>query len=57
MSYTYFWQDTEKTALVKTDSSGNFTFIPANPENIDYAEFLNSGDTAGDHTSFNISFE
>lgn len=42
MSYTYTWADAEQTALKRCDGA----FIPTDPANRDYAEFLASGATA-----------
>jgi len=46
---TYTWTDPEHTSLKREDGNGNTTLIPANPANRDYAEFLESGETANDY--------
>ena len=40
MSYAYTWSDAEKTSLKRADADGNVAFVPADPGNRDYAEFL-----------------
>lgn len=40
MSYAYTWPDAEKTSLKREDADGNVAFVPADPGNRDYAEFL-----------------
>ena len=42
MTYTYIWSDAEQTTLLRDDGA----FIPADPANRDYAEFLSSGAVA-----------
>ena len=42
MTYTYTWADTEQTILQRDDGA----FIPTDPANRDYAEFLSSGAVA-----------
>ena len=49
MSYTYTWADPEQTTLIREDENGKTVYIPADPANRDYAEFLASGETAGDY--------
>ena len=49
MSYTYTWADPEQTTLIREDEHGKTVYIPADPANRDYAEFLASGETAGDY--------
>ena len=44
--YTYEWTDAEQTSLKRTDAEGNVAFVPTDPANRDYAEFLSSGATA-----------
>ncbi len=44
--YTYEWTDAEQSGLRRTDSEGNVAFVPTDPANRDYAEFLSSGATA-----------
>ncbi len=45
-TYTYEWTDAEQTSLKRTDAEGNVAFVPTDPANRDYAEFLSSGATA-----------
>ena len=51
MSYTYTWSDAEKTTLKREDADGNVAFVPADPGNRDYAEFLLSEATAADYVA------
>ena len=46
MNHTYQWVDAEQTSLKRTDADGNVAFVPTDPANRDYAEFLSSGATA-----------
>ena len=46
MTYSYIFADAEETILKREDDQGNLAFIPADPLNRDYAEFLSSGSTA-----------
>ena len=46
MSYTYTFTDAEGTTLKREDDQGNIAFVPTDPRNRDYAEFLASGATA-----------
>ena len=43
---TYEWSNAEQTSLKRTDGDGNVAFVPTDPANRDYAEFLSSGATA-----------
>lgn len=45
-TYTYEWADAEQTSLRRTDAEGKAAFVPADPRNRDYAEFLSSKATA-----------
>ena len=45
-AFTYEWIDAEQTSLKRTDADGNVAFVPTDPANRDYAEFLSSGATA-----------
>lgn len=47
MSYT--WANAEQTTLIRQDDQGDVAFVPADPGNRDYAEFLASGATAADY--------
>ena len=51
MSYTYTWTDAEQTGLRRENTDGNVAFIPADPANRDYAEFLASGATVADYVA------
>ena len=46
MTYTYAWTDAEQTTLKRTDEDGSVAFVPADPGNRDYAEFLSGQQTA-----------
>ena len=46
MSYTYTFVDAEETTFKREDDQGNIVFVPTDPRNRDYAEFLSSGATA-----------
>ena len=46
MTYTYTWANAEQTTLKREDDQGNIAFVPNDPANRDYAEFLSSGATA-----------
>tara|TARA_R100000951_G_scaffold88536_5_gene76577 strand:- start:51 stop:326 length:276 start_codon:yes stop_codon:yes gene_type:complete len=48
-TYTYEWTDAEQTSLKRTDAAGNVAFVPADPGNRDYAEFLSFGETAAEY--------
>lgn len=47
LNYTYTWANAEQTTLKRDDGA----FIPADPANRDYAEFLNSGAVAADYVA------
>ena len=49
--YTYAWTDAEQSDLRRTDAAGNICYVPADPGNRDYAEFLSSGATAADYVA------
>jgi len=49
MSYTYTWSNAEQTTLRREDADGNVAFVPADPANRDYAEFLSSEAAAADY--------
>ena len=51
MSYTYTWSDAEQATLKREDEDGNVAFVPTDPRNRDYAEFLASGETAADYVA------
>ena len=46
MSYTYTFANAEETTLKREDDQGNIAFVPTDPGNRDYAEFLASDATA-----------
>ena len=46
MTYAYAWTNAEQNFLKREDADGNVAFVPADPGNRDYAEFLASGETA-----------
>ena len=43
MTYTYTWTDAEHTSLKRECEMGTCAFVPTDPGNRDYAEFLASG--------------
>lgn len=45
-TYSYEWANEEQTSLKRTDAEGNVAFVPTDPGNRDYAEFLSSRATA-----------
>ena len=45
-TYSYEWTNAEQSGLKRTDAEGNVAFVPTDPGNRDYAEFLSSGATA-----------
>ena len=51
MTNTYTWVNAEQTGLKREDDQGNVTWVPTDPANRDYAEFLASGDTAADYVA------
>jgi len=51
MSYTYTWADADQTSLKREDADGSVAFVPTDPANRDYAEFLSSGATAADYVA------
>lgn len=46
MTYTYAFSNEENTTIKRTDENGNIVFVPTDPANRDYAEYLESGITA-----------
>ena len=50
-TYSYCWCDAEQTSLKRTDAEGNVSWVPTDPANRDYAEFLSSGATAADYVA------
>ena len=51
MAYSYTWADAEETDLRREDEDGNMVFVPTDPLNRDYAEFLASGETAAPYVA------
>ena len=51
MTFSYTWSDAEQTALKREDTDGNVAFVPTDPANRDYIEFLASGATAADYVN------
>ena len=51
MRYTYTWTDAEQTSLKREDADGNVSFVPTDPGNRDYAEFVSSKATAADYVA------
>ena len=49
MTFTYTWADAEQTTLKREDADGNIVWVPTDPANRSYAEFLASGETAADY--------
>ena len=45
-TYTYCWCDPDSETLRRTDAEGNVAYVPTDPGNRDYAEFLSTGATA-----------
>jgi hypothetical protein len=51
MTFTYTWVNPEQTSLKRADTEGNVNFVPVDPDNRDYAEFLLSEATAVDYVA------
>ena len=51
MNYTYEWADAEQTTLRRTDAEANVAWVPTDPLNRDYAEFLESKATASPYVA------
>lgn len=51
MVFTYTWSDADQTSLKRADAEGNVNFVPVDPDNRDYAEFLSSKETAADYVA------
>ena len=49
MTFTYTFADAKQTTLKREDENGNVAFVPTDPGNRDYAEFLSSGETAAEY--------
>ena len=50
-AYTYQWEDAEQTILRRTDADGNVAFVPTDPLNTDYDEFLSSSAEAAPYVA------
>ena len=46
MTFTYTFANAEGVTLKREDEQGNIAWVPTDPSNTDYAEFLSSGATA-----------
>jgi len=57
MSYTYNWTNAEQSSLRRKDADGNVAFLPADPANRDYAEFLVLGAVAEPYTEPPITWD
>ena len=51
LQYTYTWTNAEQTSLKREDSEGNVVWVPTDPTNRDYAEFLASGAEAAPYVA------
>lgn len=51
MTFSYTWSNAKQTTLKREDTDGNIAFVPTDPANRDYAEFLKSGATAADYVA------
>ena len=51
MTYTYTFANAEEISLKREDNQGNITWVPTNPANRDYAEFLASDATAAPYVA------
>ena len=51
MTFTYTFGDAEETSLKREDDQGNIAFVPTDPANRDYAEFLRSGAKAAPYVA------
>ena len=49
--YTYSWGDADQTFLNRFAADGRLAGIPADPANVDYAQFLASGATAAPYVA------
>jgi hypothetical protein len=50
MTFTYTWANAEQNLLVEAEDNGTIVrWIPADPANTAYREFLASGETAADY--------
>ena len=51
IAYTYEWSNAEQAVLERTDEDGNVVYIPTDPANRDYQEFLSSGAQASPYVA------
>ena len=51
MTFTYAFANAEETSLKREDEQGNVAFVPTDPRNRDYAEFLASGAKAAPYVA------
>ena len=51
MTFTYTFANAEGTDLKREDDQGNILFVPTDPRNRDYAEFLASGAEAAPYVA------
>ena len=51
MTFTYTFTDAEESTLKREDEQGNIAFVPTDPANRDYAEFLASGAKAAPYVA------
>ena len=43
MTYSYEWLDAEQITLKRTSPDGKVAYVPNEPHNVAFAEYLNSG--------------
>ena len=51
MTFTYTFVDAEETTLKREDDQGNIVFVPTDPANTSYAEFLESDAVAAPYVA------
>ena len=51
MTFTYTFADAEGISLKREDDQGNIAWVPTDPANRDYAEFLRSGAKAAPYVA------
>ena len=51
MTFTYTFSNAEETSLKREDEQGNIAWVPTDPLNRDYAEFLASGAKAAPYVA------
>ena len=51
MTFTYTFANAEETTLKREDEQGNMAWVPIDPSNRDYAEFLASGAEAAPYVA------